>query len=55
MLTFLVTEGSRKIESKPTTIHKEEAHTTIRESNIDARMEERNRKLEQLRLNQNLQ
>lgn len=55
MLTFLVTEGSRKIESQPTTIHKEEAHATIRESNIDARMEERNRKLEQLRLNQNLQ
>ena len=55
MLNFMVTEGTTKMETVAPAVHKETTYTTVRESNIDARMEERNRKLEQLRLNQNLQ
>lgn len=54
MLSFMVAEGTRKVEPQPTVIHKEISATAARETNIDARMEERNRKLEQLRMNQNL-
>lgn len=55
MLSFMVSEGARKVETQIPVIQKETTYTSIRENNIDARMEERNRKLEQLRLNQNLQ
>lgn len=53
MLSFMVTEGSKELESQTAVLHKVPDQTTfVRESNIDARMEERNRKLEQIRQNQ---
>lgn len=54
MLSYMVTEGNREIENQAPILHKEtQQFTYVRENNIDARMEERNRKLEQIRLNQN--
>ncbi len=53
MLSFMVTEGSKDLESQMTVLHKDTQQNMYdRESNIDARMEERNRKLEQIRQNQ---
>lgn len=53
MLSFMVTEGSKELENQTAVLHKVPEQTNfIRESNIDARMEERNRKLEQIRQNQ---
>lgn len=55
MLGFMVTEGTRGIERQAPILQKESQETTyVRENNIDARMEERNRKLEQIRSNQSV-
>lgn len=55
MLSFMVTDGARKLETQMPVVHKEIAMPQSRENNIDVRMEERNRKLEQLRMNQTFQ